>query len=113
MTVRETVCVCEWDCVCVCERESACVCLCVCVCVLPLARPGMWHTADNGGEHQGSDKREENQVDETLHPIITEPSQSLNVVLGREKERMQLLEYSQCTVPNVCYNRFNLKKRKK
>lgn len=64
-------------------------------CVLPLARPGMWHTAHNGGEHQSSDKGEENQVDETLHPVITQPSQCLNVVLrGEGEERSELLRKS-------------------
>lgn len=61
--------------------------------VLPLARPGVWHTAHNGGEHQSSDKGEENQVDETLHPIITQPSQCLNIVLhGEKEERSQLFD---------------------
>ncbi len=76
-------------------REAVCVfvcaCVCVCVSVLPLARPGMWHTAHNGGEHKGSDEGEENQVDETLHPIITQASQCLNIVLHAEKEKTQLL----------------------
>lgn len=80
-TCAGLVCACEGDCVCV------PVCACVSVCVLPLARPGMWHTAHNGGEHQSSDKGEENQVDEPLHPVVTQPSQCLNVVLHREEEQ--------------------------
>ena len=48
------------------ERERQCVC------VLPLARPGMWDTAHDGGEHQSSDKGEENQVDDSLHSVITQ-----------------------------------------
>lgn len=61
----------------------------MCMRVLPLPRPGMWHAAHNGGEHEGSDKGEENQVDETLHPVITQPSQCLNVVLHRETEERE------------------------
>lgn len=66
----------------------------VLACVLPLARPGMWHAANNGGEHQGRDKGEENQVNETLHPVITQPSQCLDIVLHGERELSQLLRKS-------------------
>lgn len=58
--------------------------------MLPLARPGVRHTAHNRGEHQGSDKGEENQVDETLHAIITQASQCLDVVLRGEVSRGEL-----------------------
>lgn len=51
------------------------------VCVSPLAGPGVWHAADDGGEHQGGDEGEEDQVNEALHPVIAQPGQRLNVVL--------------------------------
>lgn len=66
---------------CKCMRES------VAGCVLPLARPGVWHAAHNGGEHQSSDKGEENQVDETLHAVIAQTSQCLDIVLRGEEGR--------------------------
>lgn len=49
----------------------------------PLAGPCVRHTAHDGGEHQRGDEGEEDQVDDTLHPVVTQPGQSLDVVLHR------------------------------
>lgn len=54
------------------------------VCVSPLAGPGVRHAADDGGEHQGGDEGEEDQVNEALHPVIAQPGQRLHVVLQEE-----------------------------
>lgn len=53
---------------------------------LPLALPGVGHTADNGAEHESSDKGEEHQVDEALQSIITQPRHGLDVVLQQKQE---------------------------
>jgi len=55
------------------------------VCVSPLAGPGMWHTAHNGGEHQSGDEGEEDQVDDALHAVVAQPGQRLDVVLLAEE----------------------------
>lgn len=61
------------------------------MCGLPLPWPGVWHTAHNRREHEGSDEGEQNQVDKTFDPIVTQPRQSLDVVLyGRREETSQL-----------------------
>lgn len=61
--------------------------------VLPLARPSVRHAAHDGGEHESGDEGEENQVDETLHPVVTQPGQRLDVVLqGDERSGVRLDE---------------------
>ena len=63
-----------------------------CACVLPLAGPGVRHTAHDGGEHQSGDEGEENQVDDSFHAVITQAGQRLNVVLhrGRRAEECEV-----------------------
>lgn len=47
----------------------------------------MWHAADDGGEHQGGDEGEEDQVNEALHPVIAQPGHRLDVVLKEEEKQ--------------------------
>lgn len=49
--------------------------------VVPLASPGVRHTAHNGAEHESSDEGEEHEVDETLKSIITKSRHGLDIVL--------------------------------
>lgn len=53
----------------------------------PSPLPCVRHTADDGAEHEGSDKRKEHQVDQAFQTVITQPRHSLYVVLQRGKKR--------------------------
>lgn len=51
--------------------------------VLPLALPGVRHTANNGAEHESSDEGEEHEVDEAFQSVITQSSHGLDKVLEK------------------------------
>lgn len=52
----------------------------------PPTLPCVRHTADDGAEHEGSNKRKEHQVDQAFQTIITQPRHCLYIVLRREKK---------------------------
>lgn len=68
--------------------ERALQCYRISTLSVPLLLPSVWDAADNGTEHEGCDKGEENQVDEAFHSIIAESCQSLDVILQRERSRV-------------------------
>ncbi len=49
--------------------------------ISPFAMPCVWHTADDGGEHESCDEREQHQVDQALQSIITHSIQCLHIIL--------------------------------
>ncbi len=53
--------------------------------VLPLALPGVRHTANDRAEHESSDEGEEHEVDEAFQSVIAHPCHGLDVVLQKEE----------------------------
>ncbi len=59
--------------------------------ISPFAMPCVWHTADDGGEHESCDEREQHQVDQALQSIITHSIQCLHIILHTTRKTITAL----------------------
>lgn len=51
---------------------------------LPFCLPGVRHAANDGAEHESSDKGEKHEVDEAFQSVITQPRHGLDIILQKK-----------------------------